>query len=270
MIGGGLGFGLGGFWMVLGNNLSGVIYTDWWKAMEFTFGLLFGASLGYAGWQCKKDLTDFSDKNIDVKKPAYLSIWKELLITLITGLITYWLIPYTFEPLAEIAQKSDSVIMSLFFELGRILVNYAFYGFIFILIIIRFPQAAWQIGITLTFCHAAIDLVRDFYPDTNTFSPFTMHFFWVLLMTSVVAFLVSWYSRKEKPVVDLFLILIWSCVAVSFLRMGIHPERLSVENLSLCNIICGKFIVDIIFAVSAVAISWILKKKINIVNFKIA
>ncbi|MBN1108799.1 MAG: hypothetical protein JXA55_08515, partial [Bacteroidales bacterium] len=51
MAGGSLGFGLGGFWMVLGNHLPvDIIFRNWWKAMEFTFGLLLGAALGYATW----------------------------------------------------------------------------------------------------------------------------------------------------------------------------------------------------------------------------
>lgn len=49
-IGGGLGFGLGGFWMVLGSYLPDVIFKEWWKAMEFSFGLILGAALGFAAW----------------------------------------------------------------------------------------------------------------------------------------------------------------------------------------------------------------------------
>jgi hypothetical protein len=264
MIGGGLGFGLGGFWMVLGSNLSNVIFTNWWKAMEFTFGLLLGASLGYAAWLSSKELKVVSEEITVQVKYAFLPVWKELLIILIAGLITHWLIPYSLEPLTEAAQNSDSNFMRVLYELGRIMVNYAFYGFIFILIIIRFPQVAWQIGITLTFCHAAIDLVRDFYPDANTLSPFTMHFFWVLLMTAVVAFLVARFSRKEKTAINLLLVLIWSCVAVSFLRMGIDPETLNVDGLSFCQVVCGRFIVDIFFLVSAVVVSLILLRRFNI------
>ncbi len=259
MIGGGFGFGLGGLWMVLGSNLPDVIFKSWWKAMEFSFGLLLGASLGYAGWKSRKELITFTQEHSNLNNPAILPVWKELLIVFATGLVTYWLIPYTIEPLTETAQNSDSVVMTILFELGRILVNYAFYGFLFIIVIIRSPQMAWQIGITLTFCHAAIDLIRDFYPDTNTFSPFTMHFFWVLVMTAAVALPVAYFSRKEKTVRNLFLLLIWSCIIVSFLRMFIHPSNLNIENLSICQIICGRFIVDIYFLLSAIAVSWILK-----------
>ncbi len=262
-IGGGLGFGLGGFWMVLGSHMPDVIFKNWWKAMEFTFGLLFGASLGIAGWLSREELKTNNAENKGLKELAILPIWKELLIVFISGLITYWILPLLIESFVESSQNSSSFFVMILHELGRIATNYAFYGFLFVLVNIRYPQTGWQIAITLTFCHTAIDLVRDYYPDTNTFSPFTMHFFWVLLLTTSVALLVSWFSRKKKTVSNLFLLLIWSCVTVSFLRMGINPKTLSVEGLSLCQIICGRFIVDIFFVVSAVAVSFILLRKFN-------
>jgi hypothetical protein len=120
---------------------------------------------------------------------------------------------------------------------------------------------AWQIAITLTFCHTAIDLISDFYPETDTFSPFTMYFFWVFLMTSVVALLVGWLSRKKESVRQLFLLLIWSCILVSFLRLGIDPEKFNIENLSVCEIICDRFIVHLFFVACAVAVSLILNRK---------
>jgi hypothetical protein len=46
-VGGGLGFGLGGFWIFIGESV-GFETAPWWKLMEFTFGALFGAALGWA------------------------------------------------------------------------------------------------------------------------------------------------------------------------------------------------------------------------------
>ena len=123
---------------------------------------------------------------------------------------------------------------------------------------------AWQLGITLTFCHAAIDLIRDFYPDVNKISPLTMHFFWVLVMTSLVAFMVSYFSRKDNSVRNLFLLLIWSCIGVAFLRLGIRPDSLKVTGLSFCEVICVRFFVDIFFTLSAIAISWIIMNKFKL------
>jgi len=261
MIGGGLGFGLGGLWMVLGSNLPDVVFKGWWKAMEFTFGLLLGASLGYAGWLSRKELLVVAKDNNTHDETSVLPVWKELAIILVVGLVTYWLIPKSLEPLVDASKNSESFFISVLHELGRITVNYIFYGFLFVLVIIRYPQMAWQIAITLTFCHAAIDLIRDFYPETDTLSPFTLHFFWVFLMTSVVALLVAWFSRKKESVRPIFHLLIWSCIAVSFLRLAIDPVKLNIENLSVCEIVCNRFIVDLIFVVSAAAVSWILNRK---------
>jgi hypothetical protein len=261
MIGGGLGFGLGGFWMVMGSNMPDVIFKSWWKAMEFTFGFLLGGSLGYTAWLSRNELKAISDEDWKIPDTPFQSVYIESGLILLAGIVTYWLIPKSLEPFVDGASDADGVVLSALRDISRLLVNYAFYGFLFVLTIIKFPKIAWQIGITLTFCHAAIDLIRDFYPDTNTLSPFTMHFLFVFLMTAVVALLVEYFSRKENTIRNLFLLLIWSCIIVSFLRMGIKTEKLSVEGLSFCQMVCGRFIVDIFFAVSAIAVSLMIVRK---------
>ena len=47
MLGGGLGFGIGGIWIYIGEQIGWEV-APWWKLMEFTFGGLFGAALGWA------------------------------------------------------------------------------------------------------------------------------------------------------------------------------------------------------------------------------
>ncbi len=260
MIGGALGFGLGGFWMVLGSQLPDVIFTNWWKAMEFTFGLLLGASLGYAAWLNRGALRKQGTVKLQTGTnnfPAY----EELGIALIAGLLVYWLIPNSLEPFFDSARGNTGFFVSVFWEITRVIVNYAFYGFLFVLLLIRFPKIGWQIGITLTFCHAAIDLFRDFYPDVNTWSPFTMHFLFVFLMTAAVALLTVYFSRKKNLASHLFLLLIWSCILISMLRMTIHPSGLSINGLTFCQAVCGKYVVDIFFVISAVVVSLMIKRK---------
>jgi hypothetical protein len=261
MIGGGLGFGLGGFWMVMGSNMPGVIFKSWWKAMEFTFGFLLGSSLGFAAWLSRNELKNISNQDWKIPDAPFQSVYFELVLILLAGIVTYWFIPNSLEPFVEGAGDSDGVVLTALRDISRILVNYAFFGFLFVLMIIKFPKIAWQIGITLTFCHAAIDLIRDFYPDANTSSPFTMHFLFVFLMTAAVALLVAFFSRRENSVSNLFLLLIWSCIIVSFLRKGINPEKLNTEGISLCQLICERFIVDIFFAVSAIVVSLMIVRK---------
>ena len=261
MIGGGLGFGLGGFWMVMGSNMPDVIFKSWWKAMEFTFGFLLGGGLGYAAWLSRNELKAIGTQDWKIPDAPFQWVYIELVLTLLAGIVTYWLVPKSLEPFVQGVDRGDGFILSALRDISRILVNYAFYGFLFVLMIMKFPKIAWQIGITLTFCHAAIDLIRDFFPDTNTSSPFTMHFLIVFLMTAVVAFLVAYFSRRENSVSNLFLLLIWSCILVSFLRMAINTEKLSIEGLSFCQIVCGRFIVDIFFAASAMVVSWMILRK---------
>ena len=266
MIGGGLGFGLGGFWMVLGSSLPDVVFKSWWKAMEFTFGFLLGGGLGYAAWFCRNELKTIGGQDWKIPQAPFQSVYIELGLILLAGIVTYWLVPKSLEPFVDGKSTADGFVLSALRDVARILVDYVFYGFLFVLMIIKFPKMAWQIGITLTFCHAAIDLIRDFYPETNTLSPFTMHFLFVFLMTATVAFLVAWLSRKENSVSNLFLLLIWSCVLVSFLRLAIHPEKLNVDGLTFCQIICGMFFTDIFFAVSAVIVTVLIMKKFNHIN----
>ncbi|MFV0591557.1 MAG: hypothetical protein ACK5M7_09245 [Draconibacterium sp.] len=263
MIGGGLGFGLGGFWLVLGSRLQGLIYTDWWKAMEFTFGLLLGASLGYATWLSRNDLAFLKKDGLSAEETVFPG-WKELMVGLGTGLLIFWVLPLLIEGLGNVKLDNNMPGGSLKNEVIRLVDNYSVTGLIFILVLMRYPKAAWQIGITLTFSHTAIDLFRDFYPETNFASAFTMHFLWVLLTTVTVALLVAYFERRNRNIQHLFLVLIWSCIGSSVLRMFVHPGNFNVAGLSFCQGVCGRFIVDIIFVVSAIVLTVFIQRKFRV------
>ncbi len=259
LVGGGLGFGLGGFWMVLGSHLPDVLFRNWWKAMEFTFGFLLGGALGLAAWKSKFAIKNYFQKE-NLAEETDIPLVKEFGILLTVAVFTHWLWPNLLESFVYAGSVNDGFGLSMIRGIARVLVNYAFYGFILVLVIMRFPKMAWQIGITLTFCHAAIDLVRDFYPDLNPWAPFTMHFLWVFIMTAVVGSLTVYFSRHENSEVNLFLLLIWSCIVVSLLRLVFLSGSLSVSGMSFCRIVCHRFFVDIFFILSAVAVTWIILK----------
>ncbi len=266
MIGGGLGFGLGSFWLALGAHLPHVIFGAWWKAMEFSFGLLLGASLGYATWLMRNEpviqrLKEKKGLPLE-KSPA----WEELVVVLGTGLLIFWLLPLGVELLTQTAIVNNMTGGNVKDEIARMVVNYVVTGFIFVLVLMRFPKAAWQIGITLTFCYAAIDLVRDFFPGYNVWSPFNLRFLIILGMTVIVAFLTLYYSQSNKVITKLFLLLIWSCIIVSCLRLFIDPGKLTVEGLTFCQVVCGKYVVDIFFLISATVLTWFLYPKLRFEN----
>ncbi|WP_430974152.1 hypothetical protein [Sunxiuqinia rutila] len=260
LLGGGLGFGLGGFWFVIGGKLGDtVVYHDWWKAMEFSFGALLGAALGFAAWLSRTMIQELAQEKSTFEN-QHGRVYQELLIGLGAGLLIYWLVPYTLEPFADGASSTDSFVMVGLRTIATILVNYAFFGLILILIALKFPWAAWQLGITLTFCHAAIDLIRDFYPDTNMWTPFTMYFLFVFLLTANVGLLVSYYKQNERLVRNLLLLLIWACMLISFGRWALHPERLNIDGLSFMQVVFGRFAVDLIFFSEAVVLTVLLKR----------
>jgi len=257
-IGGALGFGLGGLWLYLGSQLPGVIFTSWWKAMEFSFGLLLGAFLGYAAWLSRNEAVLQNVRKEQSSQTENYPMWKEFSVALVTGLLVFWLIPHSMEWFAHTTIINNMPGGSLKEEIARMAVNYSVTGFIFVLVLMRFPRTAWQIGITLTFCHGAIDLIRDIYPE-NTAAKFTL----ILLMTAIVAVLTARFSRRENKVIPLFMLLIWSTVLVAFLRLGLHPEIFNLSGLSVCEVFCGRFIVHIIFTAAAIFMTWILYSKIK-------
>lgn len=257
LAGGGLGFGLGGFWMVLGSNLPDVLFKNWWKAMEFTFGFLLGGAMGLAAWKSRNVIIPDETAENEIKKFT-LPALTELGILLAVALFIHWLFPNLIDSVKNAIGSGDGFWLSMIRGVVRVLSTYAFAGFILVLLIIRFPRVSWQLGITLTFCHAAIDLVRDFYPDRQPWDPFTMHFFWVFTMTAIVALLTVYFSRGKNSVIHLFQLLIWSGIIISLLRLGLLSGSLSVEGMSICQIVCNRFFVDIFFILSALAVTWIL------------
>ena len=216
LIGGGLGFGLGGLWFVLGAHLGDVMFQSWWKMMEFTFGLLLGMGLGYAAWLSRADIPENND---DVESRAEPKMWKEVAGILLISLAVYLLIPAALEPLADRMSYGDGIVAGIFGDFLRILVNYAFYGFIMIILVFYKKELAWQIGITLTFCHTAIDWARDLKPSPETSLDPWVQFIIVLFSTLLVALFVAAYTRRKNINDSMMQILVWSTVAVAFISL---------------------------------------------------
>lgn len=263
LIGGGLGFGLGGFWMVMGSYLPKDVTFDSWKAMEFTFGMLFGASLGLAVWLSRKEM-DLQGVSPSAE-PSFTSgrLWKEAALTLLLALLIFWVMPEYLDQIVDQGYTQGSFVMLNGIDLAKMLSNFAFYGFILILAVIRFPNLAWQVGITLTFCYTAIDFMQEFYPDVATNSPFTSYFLLIFLMVWIVGLLTAYFQRHRQMLRNMFLLLVWSCMVVAFLRLGFFEKASAISGLSVAKLIVGKFFVHIVFALSACYISWVSIKKMN-------
>ena len=184
--------------------------------MEFTFGLLFGMGLGYAAWKSREYLSSHSD---DEESDSEGTIWKEVAGILLISLAVYLLIPAALEPLADRMSYDNGFVAGVFGDFLRMLVNYAFYGFILILIAFYKKELAWQIGITLTFCHTAIDWARDLTPSPETSLDPWIQFIIVLLSTLLVAIFVAAYRRRKNINYSMMQILLWSTITVAFISL---------------------------------------------------
>ncbi len=263
LIGGGLGFGLGGFWMVLGSHLpKDAIFLDWWKAMEFTFGLLLGAGLGIAAWFNRNQLTQPDIQPAD-NRPEVAPFWKDFSIFLVLSLVIFWVIPGLLDDYVDSNYTQGSFTIPGLVDIAKMISNFAFFGLILIAAAIRIPSQRWQIAITMTFCYAAIDYFQDVFPDANTNTPFSIYFLLISLMVFAVGALTAWFQRKENIIRNMFLLLVWACMFVAYLRLFLHPDDLNFSGLSLFRIISGKLFVHLIFTVSAVFISWFAVSKLR-------
>ena len=187
-MGGGLGFGIGGWFQVWGRANAPHPVVGWWKVMEFFFGLLFGAALGYAAWRARDKLT-----RPNQALPLH-PLWSQLGLGLIV------------------------VLFTLFMEFHLPLrFNYTVAGAV-LLAFLLYAGAAWHAAITLTFCAFALDNLKGkqgSHPIEWTL---------IILATVAVGLLVS----RKPQLRFLFLLLLWTSVADSWLKafsLGFRNEE---------------------------------------------
>lgn len=264
LIGGGLGFGIGGLWMVIGAQMpDGIVFRAWWKAMELTFGFLLGGALGYASWLSRKDIKVNCELKEDEKKYSFKSSYKEMAVMLAAGLLIFAIVPLSIEPFVDAASDGDGFIMTGLRSIARIFVNYAFFGLIMIVAVLYFPKAAWQVGITLTFCHTVIDLADDHIIDIFTNYAVLASVLSIVLATLIVAVITAYYQTKENINRNMFLVLTWSTVFISTFKIIFYPQKMNLEGVPLGKIFFGLFVVDIAFFVFAVLVTWLAVRKVK-------
>jgi hypothetical protein len=256
MTGGAFGFGLGGFWMVLGSRLPDeVIFKEWWKAMEFTFGLIMGGFFGLAAWLSRKEIITVTDFNHADSNSGSAKLIREFIVALVTGLLIYWAFSSWLDPVVDSVKTVKGFTMIGLRDMAIIFSNYAFFGLIMVVAVIYFPYSAWQIAVALTFCHTVIDLAQDIYPDAAAQSQIAESVAFILITTFAVSALTAWLQRRRNIVQNMFLLLVWSTVFVAFLRFLYQPGILKIAGLSFPVLILERFFVHIVFLTSALIIT---------------
>ncbi|HEX5154676.1 MAG TPA: hypothetical protein VFW07_24685 [Parafilimonas sp.] len=258
LIGGALGFGLGSLWMTVGSRYGAqLLIVDWWKMMEFSFGLLLGGFLGFAAWKCRNiDNSTYPKVESSINKSFSI----EWIAALLTGLFMYALMPLL-ESYQETINGRDGIFYGVVATIVRVLVNYLFIGCILILIALRWPYLSFQIAVTLTFCHCVIDLVTDdhLFPGLESQPLLIMG---TIVPTFIVSVLVAVFQRKQSVLKSMFLILVWSTTIVAIIRMVAAGEFIFKSDHSLSQVIIGDLFVFNVFIISAILVSvMVIKNK---------
>ncbi|MEO8412634.1 MAG: hypothetical protein ABI472_03205 [Ginsengibacter sp.] len=257
LIGGTLGFGPGSLWIAIGTQYGAhFLIVDWWKMMEFSFGLILGGFLGYAAW-CSDDVHN----NSDHKQPVTInkSFAGELMLTIVLGFFIYGAMP-VFESYVDMINKTEGIVFGSLATIGRVLVNFTCIGCLLIITALRWPSLAFQIAVTLTFCHCMIDLVTD----ANLFPALQSSALLIAMIVTAASFvisvLVALFQRKQFVLKSMFLILVWSTMAVAIIRMLAHGIFLFPGGHSFIQIIIGDLFVFNVFVISAIIVSIMVVK----------
>lgn len=173
-LGGGFGFGMGGYIQVLGRTQADIEWIGWWKVMEFFFGFFFGVALGYGAWKHRNELTGTADPA--EAKPVSMAIHLALALAVVAG---------------GLLMARSGLGRFVYTVAGSVLMSAALYN----------AAAAWHVGITMTYCAFAIDFLRA-RPDW----PQEPLWAGVVISTAAVAWLVTRYPRA----LPMFLLLTWT------------------------------------------------------------
>lgn len=257
LLGGALGFGLGSLWITVGFRFGAQFFIiDWWKMMEFSFGFLLGGFLGFAAWRSKHIDKYFNQKTaLKINKSFFI----ELISVILIGIFIYATMTW-FESYLDTINNRDGILYGLLATTGRVIVSYTFIGCLLIIIALRWPYLAFQIAVTITFCHCMIDLVTDkrLFPALQS-SPLLIIAI-IIAASLVVGVLVAVFQRKQFVLKSMFLILVWSTIAVAIIRMLAAGEFNFRGDHSLSQIMIGDLFVFNIFIIAAIVVSVMVVK----------
>lgn len=257
LLGGALGFGLGSLWITVGFRFGTQFFIiDWWKMMEFSFGFLLGGFLGFAAWRSKHIDRYFNQKTaLKINSSFFI----ELISVIIIGFFIFGTMTW-FESYLDTINNRDGILYGLLAAIGRVIVSYTFIGCLLIIIALRWPYLAFQIAVTITFCHCMIDLVTDkrLFPTLQS-SPLLITTI-IITASVIVGVLVAIFQRKQFVLKSMFLILVWSTITVAIFRMLAAGEFNFRGDHSLSQIIIGDLFVFNVFIIAAIVVSVMVVK----------
>lgn len=257
-LGGGIGFGGGCLWLAFGP--PEMRWVGWWKMMEFSFGFLFGAALGWCAWLNRERLRTAGQTG--ETPPAS---WAPFALFLAFVLFTFYgrglvfgLLPEGFREATGFGAWSLRILLSMIF-------GFVTFGAVTIILGLFSQHAAWQAAITLTVYHTVLDYVRDL----NTVDEFGYTLSYagqqiiLAVSSAIVGFLVYRLMYGPRPVVRLYLLVLWACYLSGCARSFIHKDLFFPEEgvgrlTAILTTHSSLVVVHGIFTVSAIITTWFI------------
>ena len=227
-IGGAFGFGLGSLFLTLQANLSD--QWNWlpcWKFMEFSFGFLFGASLGLGSLHLRDRLRPLGANEL-TKAPTTTEPFKFATpLQLIPSTLIVFGVYYAWNQYAEL----------LFPELGSlgrsnlkwtatdVLVDFTGVGCLLLLLSQRWQTIAWQVAISMTIIATAIDWQRDLLPRGHIdWDESYRNLFIACMGLASILVVHTWTNSRAPKLMHLFLFAICVLMGVGYMMGLAHAD----------------------------------------------
>lgn len=265
--GGGLGFGGGALWQVYGPLLPvPQRWFGWWKMMEFTFGLLLGMGWGACAYANRAHLLEEETAPEPEAAEPRQALLPEFAATAALLLLVYMGSPGLTAAMTALHDGASGFSAALFHDAARMADNLVVIGALLVVVALFRPQWAWQVAVSVTFCHAVLDFVEDL-PDENGIPVGRAVQAAVLIAaTGAMVVGVAATARGRRPIPRLFMLLLWSCVGVALVKSFLHARILWPEPEALAqaggrlglvvSVMPAQLVVVAVFLLSAVATTW--------------
>ena len=257
-LGGTLGFGGGCLFLAYGPKEWN--WVGWWKMMEFSFGLIFGAALGWCAWLNREQLSRGGQSENTPPPRLGLGLVYVVFVALIFcgASVVPDMLPKEFLQQPGFDGWINRTLFSLVF-------GYVTFGAVSLILGLNSLHTAWQCAITLTVFHTVLDYTRDLTDATEFgYTLSNLGQVAVLVITSgVVGVLVGKLMSGRAAVRNLFLLVLWACyisgLARSFLRKEyLWPDAGQPGFLALLSQHPSLIVVQGIFTASTLWLTWVL------------
>jgi len=208
-LGGALGFGGGCLWLAFGPYIPvDQKVVGWWKMMEFSFGFILGAALGWCAW-LHRDALHAAGQKGDAPAPVWgpcLGFFAYVVVLFGGFMLVGRLLPESF-------WQGESTL-AWFARFGvSLLFGYVLFAAVCLILGLRSLHAAWQVAITMTVFHTVLDYTRDL-SDADRFG-YSLGGLGQLLIVLVACGIVgtlAWRFMSGSNVVQRqFLLVLWAC-----------------------------------------------------------